>query len=234
MRARRYARGMRRWIVSGVVGGVGALVWIVSCVGDSSNIPAGQDGGVCLSNGTCDDGLVCTIQGSSTKCLPPGSSNDGATNDAKGDGGPPGDGTTSDSPVDAPLSCDADANGALNFFNYCTTPSTTNAACLSTLDASITCLTVGNCGPNEFAVSCLENTDTFHCCLTGAQAVNACTPTLDLAHDAETILSSSKFCSGLFLCDGGAQCIALDASTCVPTAVTGVPSLATSIIGVCH
>jgi len=227
---------MRRAIVGGVIGGASALVWIVSCVGDNTSIPAGQDGGVCLSNGTCDPGLVCMIEGSSTKCVPPGAdgSTDAPSDVTKSDGGA-NDGTTNDGPTDAPLSCDADANGPLNFTNYCTTPSTTTAACLSVLDAAITCSTVSNCPADTFAVSCLENTDTFHCCLTGQQAVSACAPTLDLSHDAETILSSSKFCNGVFLCDGGAQCQALiDGSTCVPTAVTGVPSLATSIIGVCH
>ena len=224
-------------MIGGVVGGAGALVWVVSCVGDGNPIPAGQDGGVCLSNGTCDPGLVCVIEGSSTKCMPPGAdgSTDAPTSDApKGDGGP-NDVTTGDAPTDAPLSCDADANGALAFTNYCTTPSTTTAACLNVLDAAVTCGQVNNCPANTFAVSCLENTDTFHCCLTGAQKVNACAPTLDVSHDAATILSSSKFCSGVFLCDGGAQCQALiDGSTCVPTAVTGVPSIATSVVGVCQ
>jgi hypothetical protein len=226
---------MRRWVVGGAVGCIAGLAWIVSCVGDSNPIAVGEDGGPCLVNGTCDNGLVCELQGSTGKCVPAPS--DGAA-DAPTKDGQTSDGgadAPNDAPTDAPLSCDADANGPLNFFNYCSTPSTTTAACLSVLDAAITCGTVNNCGPSTFAVSCLENTDTFHCCLTGAQAVNACAPTLDLSHDAETILSSSKFCNGLFLCDGGPQCQALiDGSTCVPTAVTGVPPLGTSIIGVCH
>jgi hypothetical protein len=78
-----------------------------SCVGDDTagkdsgtdgGLPPGSEGGPCLSNGTCNQGLVCVLENGNGVCRTPDAGADGAPNDAGPDA--PGD-AASDAPSDA-------------------------------------------------------------------------------------------------------------------------------------
>lgn len=191
-----------------------------------------------MVNGTCDNGLVCELQGSNGKCVPP--SSDGSVVDAPNKDGQTND-SGSDSPVDAPkdasLSCDADSAGPVNALALCSTPNPPAVACYNLGDAAVTCATFGQCAPSTFQAECLSNGG-FKCCLVDAGfASPACFPTLDLTNGAYSYLITNNniACGGLIMCDGGAQCQKfLDGSTCEAVGVTGVPALATQFIGVCQ
>lgn len=77
-----------------------AVAMVASCVGDDSGIPAGEDGGPCLPNNSCDEGLSCAVQSGVATCVPSGST-DGSLMDVV---------TMVDAGGDTSVGADADAS----------------------------------------------------------------------------------------------------------------------------
>jgi hypothetical protein len=229
---------MRRWVWL-LAGGLGCSVaWVVSCVSDSNTgIPPGTDGGPCLQNGTCDNGLVCGLVNGNGVCQPPGSdasSDSPSKNDAGSDGSPSDSGVS-----DADATCNPQP--AFDFVNPCDG----GAACYDELDADFACVVCPGPYTQFFSPPCTRSIGTSKsavCCVQSASLVDAggCVLTLDITGSAGTLAEPACGAGGKILCGANADCAhALDAGlvtlgVCTPVILRGVPPLNGVVAGVCQ
>lgn len=184
-RARAAPDTMRRWVWVLAGGLCCSVAWVLSCVNDgNSGIPAGTDGGPCLQNGTCDNGLVCGLINGNGVCQPPGS-------DASSDGPSNGDaGTDSSQPDSGAVDADATCNPqpAFDFVNPCDS----GAVCYDERDADFACVVCPGPYTEFFSPPCTRSVGTAKtsvCCVQSATLVDAggCVLTLDITGSAGTL-----------------------------------------------
>jgi hypothetical protein len=226
---------MRRlWWVA-LAAGAAIAVWLSSCVSsdDSMGIPAGQDGGPCLVNNTCDQGLVCQLENGTGVCVPSSdggvgmdSSVDVGSHDASGDASDAADSTCMTPTIDFVADC-LDANTIANY----------------AMDAATVGCSFSTLG-TTFNVGCdnLYNSG-FYCCVDGTYALvdAGCVTDLTVTPLAQIALHNGGCPNGphSIVCTSNVQCVAAEeagmpVSKCMPVVIEGPPLLDGVVTGICQ
>lgn len=195
---------------------VGSLV-VVACVGDDPAVTSsgaaaqGSLDNACFANGTCSDGLTCSVVQGTSKCVPPGDA--AAAADAS-------------SSVDASTGADSGPTGCLftptsfgctkqqPFSCFGATQGCTATGCGG--DLAWTCFSRRQC--NDIAPCCLSNANAA---LTAGAGCAQGTLQMSATATAGASCSTSLACGpgDTRLCQADSHC--LEGQRCVPVKVTG-------------